>query len=134
MSKIYSILDLRKEFLASRELDNRDDFMQKQQELLEQLIKENEQLKEKLSNEKPAVSSLIIDNGNTEELVCIEQIKILQLHSQKRELDINEVKKLDLLIKNLRLIRSQPTENTNTNYRDVSELDLISIASSKSDK
>lgn len=68
------------------------------------------------------------NDNNNEEFICIEQIKILKDRSRERELDINDVKKLDLLIKNLRLIRSQPTENTSSTVRDVSEVDLLAAA------
>ena len=67
-------------------------------------------------------------DNNDEEFICVGQIKILKERSQTRELDINDVKKLDLLIKNIRLIRSQPTENSNTTVRDVSETDLLLAA------
>lgn len=134
----YSILDLRKEFLRERSATDKEEFMQRQQELIEKLIKENNLLMEKLESNESLLThgskNLLIGNDNAEELVCIEQINILKEHSRKRELDINEVKKLDLLIKNLRLIRSQPTEADSASFRDVTEVDLVAIATGISSK
>ena len=132
MSKIYNIEELRREFLLKKSNEDKAEYMQRQQELIEKLIKENTQMQERLShlesNLMVSASPLLIGNDNAEELICVEQIKILKDRSQSKELDINDVKKLDLLIKNLRLIRSQPTGNVNANYRDVSEADLVAIA------
>ena len=65
-----------------------------------------------------------------EELICIQQIRILQNRSDQRELSLEEVKKLDYLIKNLRLIKDESTQNlASTSYRDVTEEDLVAIAS-----
>ncbi len=132
---IYSIKDLRKEFLSARESDDKDAFMVRQQELIEKLVKENEALVEKIKeSEKMLVTTnqnLIIGTPNYEEAICVEQLRILKEKSMTRELDINEVKKLDLLIKNLRLLQSQPTSNINAEFRDVSEVDLVAIAKSE---
>ena len=81
----------------------------------------------------PAVASLTLMPSD-EEMLCIEQIKILKDKSSSRELDVNDVKKLDLLIKNLRLIRSQPTDTIDVNNKNVSEEDLIAAARKSEDK
>jgi hypothetical protein len=136
MSNIISIEELRKEFLEKSKPKDVKEFVQKQQELLEKFMRECEQLKKQLEHANDLLKnnpSLIIGgHGNEEELICVEQIGILKERSKTRELDINDVKKLDLLIKNLRLIRSQPTENTtNVDFRDVSEVDLVAAATRK---
>lgn len=136
MSNLISIEELRKEFLEKSKPKDVKEFVQKQQELLEKFMRECTQLKKQLehANEllKNNTSGLLIGQLNEEELICVEQIKILKERSQTRELDINDVKKLDLLIKNLRLIRSQPTENSQeVPFRDVSEVDLVAIATRK---
>lgn len=135
MSTIISIEDLRKDFLEKTKAKDVREFMHKQQQLLESLIKQNEQLKLQLSQANDIIKQLgqplSLNKENEEELICIEQINILKQRSAQRELDINEVKKLDLLIKNIRLIRSQPTDNIKTDYKDVSEVELVAIATKK---
>lgn len=65
-----------------------------------------------------------------EELICIEQIQVLKQKSSSRELSLDEAKRLDLFIKNLRLIREQSTEVINSvDYRDLGEETLVRIAS-----
>jgi hypothetical protein len=129
---IISIEDLRKEFLAKQEPKAIKEFAHKQQELLEKYMKENRLLKERLDHlEKLTINtgkSLLINNDNDEEIICVEQINILKQRSSAKELDINDVKKLDLLIKNLRLIRSQPTDVIDTQARDLSQEELLVIA------
>ncbi len=66
-----------------------------------------------------------------EEIILAEQISILQKVSKGREMTLDEVKKLDILIKNHRLVKNQSTENTNAEFRDVSEADLVAIATKK---
>ena len=135
MSNIISIEELRKEFLAKSKPKDVKEFVEKQQELLENFMQENINLKQQLSHANEIIKSmgtpLVLGTENEEELICIQQIKILRERSNTRELDINDVKKLDLLIKNIRLIRSQPTDNINASYKDVSEEDLLAIASGK---
>lgn len=64
-----------------------------------------------------------------EELICIEQIAIVKSKSSNRELSLDEVKRLDILIKNLRLIQDQSTEAIDhKDYRNVKEVDLVAIA------
>jgi esterase/lipase len=138
MSNVISIEELRREFLEKTKPKDVREFVEKQQELLEKFMRENAELKKQVEHATELLKStgapLIIGQDNSEELICIEQIKILKERSRTRELDINDVKKLDILIKNLRLIRSQPTDNINASYKDVSEEDLIAIASAQTDK
>jgi hypothetical protein len=134
MSNVISIEELRKEFLEKSKPADVKEFVHKQQELLEKYIRMSQDLQKQLDHANEIIktmgSPLLIGNNNSqdEEFICVEQIKILKERSQTRELDINDVKKLDLLIKNIRLIRSQPTENSSTTVRDVSETDLLIAA------
>lgn len=134
MAEIISIAELRKEFLTKSKAADIHEFVHKQQELLERYINMSNDLQKQLEHANEIIKSmgspLLIkgSDDNNEEFICVEQIRILKDRSQSRELDINDVKKLDLLIKNLRLIRSQPTENNNTTIRDVSEVDLLAAA------
>ena len=132
MSNIISIEELRKEFLEKTKPKDVKECVEKQQELLEKFMRKCQELEEKLNHANEIISnmgsSLVVGNTNDEELICVQQIEMIKQASLKRELDINEVKKLDLLIKNLRLIRSQPTGVNDTTIRDVSETDLIALA------
>lgn len=66
-----------------------------------------------------------------EEMICIEQIDILRSASAKRELSLDEVKRLDLLIKNLRLLREQSTQVIESvDYTNMKEADLVAAITS----
>lgn len=100
-------------------------------ELVSNLERENKVLHKQVQELKHQLAQRTLGHHMTpEELVCIEQIGILHNRSSQRELSLEEVKKLDLLIKNLRLIKEQSTENVaNAQWRDVSEDALVAIAS-----
>lgn len=100
-------------------------------ELITNLERENTALKKQVQELKHQLAQQSLGHLTTpEELVCIEQIEVLRNRSAQRELSLEEVKKLDLLIKNLRLIKEQSTENVATaGWRDVSEDALVAIAS-----
>lgn len=84
------------------------EFSESQMDLIVKLKKENEFLRKKLSElERMLLGTTPISQ---EELICIQQIAILRDDSLKRALTLEEVKKLDLLVKNLRLIREQSTQ------------------------
>jgi len=100
------------------------------QEQIKELQQENNELKNKLatlqSNNLPSFGGRI----SSEELICVEQIEMLRSKSIGRELTLEEVKKLDLLNKNLRLAREQATQVIDTiEYANISEEELENIAS-----
>jgi hypothetical protein len=98
---------------------------------IETLQKENKELREQLYILQKNIGSQsnALSPVSSEELVCIQQISILHSKSAMRELSLEEVKKLDLLIKNVRLIRQQATEVIETqNLSNLSEEDLVRIA------
>lgn len=102
----------------------------KEEFLISNLQKENKELQEQIV----VLKKLIEKDISFEELICLKQIEILHNRSIQRELSLEEVKKLDLLIKNLRLIKEQSTENLATpRYRDVKESDLVAIATTQSE-
>jgi hypothetical protein len=121
MSDIVNINKLQQEYLESKQ------FSTAQQELIDKLLEENAILKQKLSSLEHVALSTI--GSSPEEIVCLEQIARLKERSHTRELSLDEVKRLDLLIKNLRLIKEQSTENVATAvYRDVGDAELVAIA------
>lgn len=97
------------------------------------LEKENAELKRELEHLKARIVMQQLGHDrfpSQEEMICIEQISILKSRSLQRELSLEEVKKLDLLVKNLRLVQEKSTENLNqASPRDVSEDFLVAIAS-----
>lgn len=136
---VIDIADLRKQFVEKTKVKDLKDFAQTQQNLLEKVLFENRALKEKNEQLETILNQLadkknVVMNISAEELICIEQIQILRSKSANRELDLDEVKRLDILIKNLRLIRDQSTQAIDTvGYRDVSEAELVAIATGKSE-
>lgn len=101
-------------------------------QIVTDLENENKNLKKQIEELKQQlVDSMFKKEITPEEMVCIEQIKVLQSRSNQRELSLDEVKKLDLLVKNLRLIREKSTENVHSpRYRDVTSAEdiLVEIA------
>jgi len=106
--------------------DIENDLSDKNNEIY-QLKQENILLKQKVEQLESFISiQSIITN---EELICTEQIAALRTRSANRELSLDEVKRLDILIKNLRLIKNQSTDATDQkDYRNVKEADLVAIA------
>lgn len=122
------IKSVKKEYIKSVKT-----FEESSLETINKLRQENETLKQKVFQLEHLISFQA--TVTPEELVCARQIQILKNTSDQRELTLDEVKRLDLLIKNLRLIKDQSTENvSNPQYRDVTEADLVRIASGKSDE
>lgn len=139
MSEVIDIADLRKQFVEKTKVKDLKEFAETQQGLLEKVIFENKQLKEKNDQLEKVLNQLadkknVVMNVTAEELICIEQIEVLRSHSAKRELSLDEVKRLDILIKNLRLLREQSTQAIETKgYRDVSEAELVAIATGRTE-
>lgn len=67
-----------------------------------------------------------------EEAICVEQIRRIKENSSVRQLSTDEVKKLDILHKNLKLARGQDSRISSKNLADsMSATDLANIAKSK---
>lgn len=137
MSKVIDIQDLNREFVEKTKLKDVKQFAEKQQTLIQTLIDQNNSLREKIDH----LESLLMSTPSRavrieitpEEAICIEQIEVLRSKSASRELSLDEVKRLDLLVKNLRLIREESTEviNTTSYSNDISEEALVAIATSR---
>ena len=101
---------------------------------VEYLRHENERLKARVAQLEAAQKKIPSLRVSAEENICMEQIHILKTNSSNRELSLDEVKRLDLLVKNLRLIREQSTQVINAGeLGDVEEAALVAIASSSTD-
>lgn len=129
-----SVIDLKqmkKEFEEKALANDLKSFAEGQHRTIELLLLENKKLQEKLAHAESLLTSLSgVHKIAPEEMICIEQINVLHNRSSQRELNLEEVKRLDLLIKNLRLIREQSTQVIDSVViRDVEETELVKIAS-----
>lgn len=107
------------------------------QEKLSSLELENKQLKDLLvhTNKDVYVNKAIQIDITSEESIIVEQIDFLRQASMVRVLSIEEIKKLDILIKNLNLIKSQPTTIVGeAKPLNITEAKLIEIAAHKEDE
>ena len=64
---------------------------------------------------------------SSEEMICIEQISLLKEASANRQLSLDEIKRLDLLIKNVRIVRGEnkPIDVENTSSTEAELLALV---------
>lgn len=60
-----------------------------------------------------------------EEALCVQEIIKLKKYSDDRELSTDEIKKFDLLNKNLRLIRGQVKRGKSSNLNHLSDEELM---------
>ena len=135
MSDLISIADVKKEYAEKASKKDLQIFVQKQQDLIVQLGNQVNILKDKNAHLEKMLLSLTPDNQvnpvPVEEMVCIEQIEIIRSKSSERELSLDEIKKLDLLVKNLKLIREKSSKVIDTpNMNNIEEDDLVRIAQS----
>lgn len=131
MSKLIDTKELKEAYLEASKVKEVKEVAANYLKIIEKLQDENESLKSKLatlqSNNLPTFGGRV----SSEELICVEQIEMLRAKSIGRELTLEEVKKLDLLNKNLRLAREQATQVIDTlEYSNISEEDLENIAQS----
>jgi phosphopantetheinyl transferase (holo-ACP synthase) len=136
---IIDINDLRKAMQEKAKEENAEKFIETQHKTIEQLCKQIEALKEKnthLENVlKAVVKPGLVSEVTQEELICIEQIDIIKNRSSQRELTTDEVKKLDLLIKNLKLLRQESTViMSKSSYKSLPEDELLALAVSTKDE
>lgn len=131
-NNIISIDELRKQFNQKMSLEEWQHFASVQNTLLEKLNNEIQNLKTKNAHlEKLLVqSSNLVSPLPPEEIICIQQISYLEEQSMKRQLTLEEVKRLDLLVKNLKLIREESTVVINKPSDQLKEADLVAIATS----
>lgn len=131
MNNIISITDLRKELSEQKSIEEWIDFANKQNTLLEQHQQYIKTLEAKNHQLENLIMSRYSDSLVTEldpaEVVCIQQIDRLEKMSTERALTLDEVKRLDLLVKNLKLIREESTIIVNQKPDSLKEADLVAI-------
>lgn len=136
MSDIISIPDLRKNFAAEKTLEDWQQFAEHQMQVIGAYAKELEVLRLKNRQLETMLSSKIdmATEISSEEIICIQQIEMLESSSAQRQLTLDEVKRLDLLVKNLKLIREQSTIVVNSNPAEkLAEADLVALATRKTE-
>lgn len=104
------------------------------QDLEIDLIKKNDEisyLKQLLTNSVGGATKIILSDM---EVICMKQIANLKSLSMARDLTLDEVKRLDLLNKNLRLAQSEPTTiegEFKPLSKDITAEQLMQIASKR---
>jgi hypothetical protein len=133
MSDIISIDQLRKQFSEKTSLEEWKTFSEMQNSLIEKyqseialLRQKNSQLEHLINQKTPQLVSEL----TPEEIICLQQIRRLENSSTSRELTLEEVKRLDLLVKNLKLIREESTIVVNNRSDNLKESELVAIIQS----
>lgn len=136
MGDIISITTLAGNFSSELELQA---YCDKQFETITKLTEENQKLKEEIDHLKFVVSTSteILPNEVVKVIVSKEQglleaqINLLQDRAMGKELTLEDTKKLDLLIKNLRLVKeNQPVLDGKPKKKFVTnDKDLLTVAS-----
>lgn len=136
---VIDINELRQMMIEKSKQEDSQKFIETQHKTIEQLCKQVEVLKEKNTHLENVLKQIVkpglVADVSQEELICIEQIDIIKNRSSQRELTTDEVKKLDLLIKNLKLLRQESTViMSKSSYRALPEDELLSIAEATRDE
>ena len=96
-----------------------------------ELQAENTHLKELLSSTAPLIPPIAKIEVSSEQAICEIQIKMLQEDAMHRQLTLEETKRLDLLVKNLYIIKGQltsiPVDSTQL-PDNISEAKLLELA------
>lgn len=142
MAKVTDITSLFQSFKSDRE---KQEFCETQfaisvalQKQIQQLENENKHLKELLSASVPLLEQPTKIIVSPEEALIDNQINILELRGRNgTELTLEEVKKLDLLVKNKNLIKQQPTtiQGESKPFKgSLTKKELLTIAASGKDE
>ncbi len=134
MSNIIDINEIRKQFaekLSSEEwkifADMQRSMMEKYEQQLDFLTQKNKHLENLLLKNSGFATEI-----TPEETICVQQISRLETLSNERQLTLEEVKKLDLLVKNLKLVREESTiVVSNKDQAKLGENDLVAIIRSE---
>ena len=133
MSDVIDIDVLKKEFAEKTKSKELKEFANSQQLLLERLVTENKALVSKVRHLEEMLKALPTPRLQTDtqdgEVICMEQLSILRNKSANRELTLEETKKLDILVKSLKLLKEE--SSVPAQYLDLSnaeEAELVAIA------
>lgn len=136
-----NITQLFREFKSEAE---RQSFIRKQHETITELMEKNKKLEEEISHLKKLVTSSVPLIGQSpvdkmiispEEFVIDEQVRIIQERAVGSELSLEDVKKLDILLKHSQVYKKEKNKNTvSTTATPISAQDLILIASKPKDE
>lgn len=131
MHDLISIEDMRKLFLEKVQSAELKDFAHSQQTLIEDLMLRNKRLEEKLKHAESLLKGLqkngVVLKVSPEEMICVEQIEVLKAKSSERELSTDEVKRLDLLIKNIKILREPQAKSETLDADNMSEDQLVGL-------
>lgn len=131
MSNLIDIQDLKKQFEEKTKVKDLKEFASSQYKLIENLVSENKLLKEKNEYLEQALQNYVQKSMrlSPEEMICIEQIDLLKTKSRNRELTLEETKRLDILVRSLKLIREESTVIvSHSDPSGVKESELVAIA------
>lgn len=120
MDDIKNVIDLSKDFQANLPSI----------EFIDKLKDENRNLKQKVQQLEQMLMSTresLALNVSPEEQICVKQIDSLNRISNDRDLTLEEVKKLDFLVKNLKLIRKEANNIVEMTAKDVTPDELLAI-------
>lgn len=120
MDDIKNVIGLSKDFQANLPSIEFIDKIKEENRVLKQKI---QQLEEMLMSTREGLSL----NVSPEEQICVKQIDSLNRISNDRDLTLEEVKKLDFLVKNLKLIRKEANSIVEMSAKDVSPDELLAI-------
>ena len=129
MDNVIDIATLKKEFEARIKSKDLQEFANSQHLLLERLLTENKALTSNIQHLETMLKSSIQTDLEDGEVICVEQLSILRGKSNTRELTLEETKKLDILVKSLKLLKEK--SSVPAQYTDLSntkEAELVAIA------
>lgn len=124
MDDVKNVIDLGKDFQANLPSI----------EFIDKLKDENRNLKQKVQQLEQMLMSTresLALNVSPEEQICVKQIDSLNRISNDRDLTLEEVKKLDFLVKNLKLIRKEANNIVEMTAKDVTPDELLAILGEK---
>lgn len=75
----------------------------------------------------------LVPHISSEEMICIEQIALLREASANRQLSLDEIKRLDLLIKNVRIVRGE-NKPIDVEVSSSTEAELLALVSNSSEE
>lgn len=120
MDDTKNVIDLGKDFQANLPSIEFIDKLKEENRVLRQKVQQLEQM-------LMSTSESLTLKVTPEEQICIKQIDSLNRISNERDLTLEEVKKLDFLVKNLKLIRKEANSIVEMSAKDVTPDELLAL-------